>query len=226
MAHQEDKCGMVPFPRKQVFLMTAERNTDGVVVITNSTVWLSAVCGLLVGILTYAAFSSGDNRLFRPAIVMVGFAVVFLNNYIFVFDATQRTVRWQRMRFGWSRTGSMPFDAVKDVVLQSEPGKSGRPTYRLALLTAEGSMPLSSGYGDTYERCLATQSQILQLLRPGQPAAAAPPATSIAASMDSSVRTMVAQGRKIDAIKLLTSMGMNLTEAKQRVDEIEKMQVS
>jgi hypothetical protein len=32
----------------------------------------------------------------------------------------------------------------------------------------------------------------------------------------------VAQGREIDAIKLLTSMGMNLTDAKQRADEIEK----
>ncbi len=70
----------------------------------------------------------------------------------------------------------MPFDDVKDVVLQSEPGKSGRPTYRLAMLTAEGSMPLSSGYGDTSDRCLALQSQILQLLRPGQAVAATAPA--------------------------------------------------
>ena len=120
----------------------------------------------------------------------------------------------------------MPFDEVKDVVLQSEPGKSGRPTYRLAMLTANGPMPLSSGYGATSDRCLALQSQIRQLLRPGQTVAATAPAESIAANLDSSIRTLVAQGRKIDAIKLLTSMGMNLTEAKQRADEIEKqMQV-
>ena len=87
-------------------------------------------------------------------------------------------------------------------------------------------MPLSSGYGGTSERCLAEAiPQILQLLRPGQAPAATAPATSIAASMDSSVRTLVADGRKIDAIKVLTSMGISLTEAKQRVDEIEKMQV-
>ena len=121
----------------------------------------------------------------------------------------------------------MPFDEVKDVVLQSEPGKSGRPTYRLAILTSNGPMPLSSGYGDTSDRCLALQSQIRQLLRPGQTAAAATaPAGSIAANLDSSVRTLLAEGRKIDAIKLLTSMGMSLTDAKQRADEIEKqMQV-
>ena len=110
-------------------------------------------------------------------------------------------------------------------MLQSEPGKSGRPTYRLAMVTAEGAMPLSSGYGGTSERCVALQSEILQVLRPGQTVAAAPPATSIAAQLDSSIRTLVAQGRKIDAIKLLTSAGMNLTEAKQRADEIEQQQV-
>jgi|SRR5579862_1545139 len=204
--------------------MTVQRNTEGVLVVQNSTVWLSVVCGVIIAGLIYAAFSSGDNRLFRPALFLGLFFVVFLSKYKFVFDPAQRMVRWHIMRFGWRRTGSLPFDAVKDVVLQSEPGK-GRPTYRLALLTAEGAMPLSSGFGGTSDRCLATQSQILQLLRPGQAPAASAPATSIAASMDSSVRTMVAEGRKIDAIKLLTSMGMSLTEAKQRVDEIEKQQV-
>jgi hypothetical protein len=49
---------------------------------------------------------------------------------------------------------------------------------------------------------------------------------SIFAHLDSSVRTLMAQGRKVDAIKLLTSTGMNLTDAEQRADEIEKqMQV-
>jgi hypothetical protein len=196
------------------------------VVVQNSTLWLSAVFGVLGLIMVGAAFSSGDKRLFRPAVAMAVFAVLSLSKYTVVFDATQRMVRWKIMRFGRRRAGSMPFDSVKDVVLQSEPGKSGRPTYRLAMLTAEGPMPLSSGYGDTSDRCLALQSQILQLLRPGQTAAATAPATSIAAHLDSSVRTLVAQGRKIDAIKLLTSTGMNLTDAKQRADEIEKMQVS
>lgn len=195
-------------------------------VVQNSTLWLSAVFVVLGLIMVGAAFSSGDKRLFRPAVAMAVFAVLSLSKYTVVFDATQRMVRWKIMRFGRGRAGSMPFDAVKDVVLQSEPGRSGRPTYRLAILTAEGPMPLSSGYGGTSDRCLATQSQILQLLRPGQAPAATAAATSIAASMDSSVRTMVAQGRKIDAIKLLTSMGISLTEAKQHVDEIEKQQVS
>ena len=206
--------------------MTVQRNTEGVLVVQNSTLWLSAVFGVVGLVMIAAAFFSGDKRLAAPALVMGLFAVLCLSKYTFVFDSTQRMVRWQIMRFGRRRAGSTPFDDVKDVVLQSEPGKSGRPTYRLAMLTAEGPMPLSSGYGDTSDRCLALQSQILQLLRPGQTVAATAPATSIAAHLDSSVRTLVAQGRKIDAIKLLTSTGMNLTDAKQRADEIEKMQVS
>jgi hypothetical protein len=204
--------------------MGVQRNAEGVLVVRNSTLWVSAMFGVLVVILIGAAFSSGEKRLCRPAAVMAGFAVLCMSKYTFVFDATQRTVRWQTMRFGRRKAGSMPFDAVKRSA-PSEPGKSGRPTYRLAMVTAEGAMPLSSGYGGTSERCVALQSEILQVLRPGQTVAAAPPATSIAAQLDSSIRTLVAQGRKIDAIKPLTSAGMNLTEAKQRADEIEQQQV-
>lgn len=200
--------------------MTVERNTETEVTVGNSTLWLSVVFVVVGVIALAAAFSAGDNRLARPALVMAGCAVLCLSKYTFVFDATLRIVRWQTLRFGRRRSGSMPFDEVKDVVLESAPGKT-RPTYRLALLTVNGSIPLSSGYGDSSERVLALQSKIRQLLRPGQPAVATAPADSIAAHLDSSIRKLVAQGRKMDAIKLLGSMGMNLTDAKQRTDEID-----
>jgi len=206
--------------------MTVARSTQTEVVVQNSTLWLSAVFGVLGLSLLAAAFSSGEKRLITAALAMAGFAVLCLSKYTFVFDATQRMVRWQTLRFGKRGAGSMPFSEVKDVVLQSAPAQSGRVTYRLAMLTGEGAMPLSSGYGDTRARCLATQSQIMQLLRPGQSGAAPKPAGSIAEQLDSSMRTLLAQGRKIDAIKLLTSAGMDLTEAKQWADEVEKqMQV-
>jgi len=178
--------------------MTVQRNTDTVVVVQNSTLWLSAVFAVVGLIVLAAALSAGDKRLAGPALVTGVFAVLCLSKYTFVFDATQRMVRWQTLRFGKRGAGSRPFDEVKDVVLQSEPGKSGRPTYRLAMHTAKGSIPLSSGYGDTSDRCLAPQSQIRQLLRPGQTVVAMAPAESIAANLDSSIRTLVAQGRKID----------------------------
>ena len=126
---------------------------------------------LLSSILLAVAVSSGNKRLALPALVMAGFAILCLSKYTFVFDSTQRTVRWQTLRFGKRGTGSMPFDDVKDVVLESAPTSSGRPTYRLAMLTEKGSIPLSSGYGDTSDRCLALQAQILQLLKSGRTAA-------------------------------------------------------
>jgi len=207
--------------------MKIQRHTDAVLVVQNSTLWLSAVFGVIGLILLAAAFSAGNKRVAVPASVMAVCAVLCLSKYTFVFDSTQRMVRWQTLRFGKSRAGSMPFDEVKDVVLESAPSTSGRPTYRLAMLTAKGSIPLSSGYGDTSGRCLALQSQIMQLLRPWHAAGATAPAMSISVHLDSSIRTLVAQGRKADAIKLLISTGMNLTDAKQRADDIERqMQVS
>ena len=84
--------------------MVAQRKTEGVLVTQNSTVWLSVLCGVIIAILIYAAFASGDNRLFRPALFLGMFFVVFLSKYKFVFDSTQRMVRWQIMRFGWRRS--------------------------------------------------------------------------------------------------------------------------
>src|ERR1700687_3971894 len=107
--------------------MTVQRPTDPVLVVQNSTLWLSAVCGVICVILLVAAFSSGDKRLARPALVMAVFALLCLSKYTCVFDSTQRMVRWKTMRFGMRRAGSMPFHDVKDAVLQSGPGQSGRP---------------------------------------------------------------------------------------------------
>jgi hypothetical protein len=80
--------------------MGVQRNAERVLVVRNSTLWVSAMLGVLVVILIGAAFSSGEKRLYRPAAVMAGFAVLCMSKYTFVFDATQKN-------------GSMADDALR-----------------------------------------------------------------------------------------------------------------
>lgn len=56
--------------------MTVQRPTDPELVVQNSTLWLSAVFGLIGVILLAAAFSSGDKRLAGPASVTAVFALL------------------------------------------------------------------------------------------------------------------------------------------------------
>jgi hypothetical protein len=69
--------------------MTIQRNTETLVV-QNSTLWLSAVFGVMGLIVVAAAFSSGEKRLAGPALVTGVCAVLCLSKYTFVLDSTQR----------------------------------------------------------------------------------------------------------------------------------------
>ena len=77
----------------------------------------------------------------------------------------------------------------------------------------------SNGYAEL-------RSQILGFIRPGL--AGAPPDTDvnadgIPADLDSSIRSLLNQRRKIDAIELLRSRGrIGLTEAVKRIDAVDK----
>ena len=79
---------MVPLStQKRKLQMTVQRNTEGVLVVQNSTLWLSAVFGVVGLVMIAATFSSGDKRLAGPALVMGLFAVLCL------------TARGRKLRF-------------------------------------------------------------------------------------------------------------------------------
>ncbi len=68
VANGQDECSMVPLStQKRKLQMTVQRNTEGVLVVQNSTLWLSAVFGVVGLVMIAAAFFSGDKRLAAPA---------------------------------------------------------------------------------------------------------------------------------------------------------------
>lgn len=64
----------------------------------------------------------------------------------FVFDPARKQIRWGSRSLFKSDGGVLAYSDVDDVSLQSMNGSSGAVTYRVALHTKSGTVPLSAEY--------------------------------------------------------------------------------
>jgi hypothetical protein len=144
----------------------------------------------------------------------------------FAFDRRRRLVAWRRRFAWWRREGTLSFDEVVDVAVETPIGDHGVPSRRLVLRLANGRpLPLRTSYrtdrGDALlriaERIRATLGRTVPL-----PAAAAAAAGPVAAdAVSASVAALVRDGRKIEAIKQLRrARGLSLVDAKREVDAL------
>lgn len=151
--------------------------------------------------------------LIGTALFLLGFLAVY-ERARFAFDPRLGVVRWSRKRCWWSREGSLPFSRVQSVVLQTSLGSTAVcPSYRIALITDQGELPLTIAYAagkqQGYESVAAKIRTFLDL---------SPSPTDIL--MDS-VRSAMAQGHTIDAINLVRRQkGGSLAEAKRFVEQL------
>src|SRR5262249_1829325 len=139
--------------------------------------------------------------------------LLLLEDARFAFDRATRTIAWWR-RWAWSRReGSLAFDDVTGVRIETPIGDEGVPSRRIVLdvAGARRPLPLTVGFapdprGDT----LRLAGRIREALGRSRDV---PPAEAAAA--------LARLGRTIDAIKLLREAeNLSLTEAKRRVDEM------
>lgn len=199
--------------------MEAKDEVDGTFVVRHGSTrgfrwWLSAAAVVaivaLVESLRGRLRSSPASGWLLAAAVVVALGLAAFESGLFVFDRRQRVVRWKRQR-AWRRLeGTLPFDDVADVAVESPIGDSGLPSRRITLRMKSGRrLPLRAGYvtdGDDELVRIAEQIRVAM----GQPGQRTP---------DASAAALVAQGRTIDAIKeLRQARGLSLTDAKREVD--------
>jgi len=146
------------------------------------------------------------------AAVLAAIALVAAESGHFVFDRKSRVVRWKRT-IAWRRLeGTLPFDEVKDVMLESPIGDGGIPSRRITLRLKDGRvLPLRSNYATDHDDGLVKIAEQIRsaLGRPSKPA----PGDEIAA--------LLAQGKVIEAIKeLRRTRGLSLVDAKREVDAL------
>jgi hypothetical protein len=81
------------------------------------------------------------------AVLFLGAFVAVFERATFDFDRAARRLTWRRRRIFGSRSGSVPFEQIREVVLQTSPASShANPKRRVALLLEERELPLSVGY--------------------------------------------------------------------------------
>ncbi len=202
--------------------MKITRQTGTELVLEDSTLWIAVVCFL--GSLPFCglALVHRQPRMVGGAILCWLFAVVWLRKTTMIFDAGRQTFSWRRLRYFKHASGSIPLSRISAVNVETSfGGNRGASAYRLALATPQGSFPLCDEYNGGRMRCEQLRDAILEFLTAGPGGAGAVPTTSSANETESSLRALVAEGRRVEAVGLLRrSQGASLSEAMTRVNQI------
>jgi hypothetical protein len=150
---------------REVRQMRARTLPDGTLVITYAA-WLEL--GSAVVLMLIAAWAFLDPTVGHRVAgwVCAGLALLLFALYersVFEFRPQEGRVNWTRVRLLQRKSGSMPYDALDAVAVETEYG----PPYlhRLALVTSAGRVPLTSAYDDAHERVAALGRAIQAAVR-------------------------------------------------------------
>jgi hypothetical protein len=208
--------------------------TPAELVVRDSSMWLSAIFALLALMPLYIALAHNDRRAFTPAAVLLLIAFVWARRSTFTFSAATQRIEWSRLRWLRAKTGTIPFSDVQGIQIQSISSDKGVLIYRLAIATtSQGIIPMSDEYsGGGLKRYEDLRDTLWNFVRPERPTSSAfSPSTATlpinpdaarTAALNDSIRGLLQQGRKVDAILLVReSEHLDLTEATFRVNHIE-----
>ncbi len=142
-------------------------------------------------------------------LVLCAFGTVLLfRRDRFEFDTARQIVRWRKWSLARMSSGEIAFSDILDVTLESIGSNEGSGTYRVALRTADCTVPLTETYSGDAERWRPTMTRIRDIvgLSDQRPA-------------DADTESLVNQGRFIDAVRQLRETeGLDLVQAKTRAD--------
>jgi hypothetical protein len=204
--------------------MHIQRETPAELVVVDGTLWMSTpftfgFVYMLYQTIHRAIMHTGNRWDVLAPIIMGLFAWASAQHTRFVFKAMPGMVRWRRFQYLRIRSGSISFDEVTDIAIETTTTDKGGKVHRLVVVTSQARIPMSNGYSGlgNFDKMRA---RILEYVK--GPGAAGTAAADREAELRSSLRSLLAQGRKFEAIKLFReSEGGGLAEAKSLVDSIE-----
>jgi hypothetical protein len=204
--------------------MHIQRETPAELVVGDGTLWMSVPFAIGFVYMLYqtihrAITHTGNRWDILAPIIMGLFAWASAQHTQFAFKAKQRTVKWWRLQFFKIRPGSCSFDDVTDIAIETTTTDKGGKVHRLVVVTSQARIPMSNGYSGmgNFDKM---RTRIMEFVMGA--GAAAKAAAARPDELTSSVRSLLAQNRKVEAIKLLHASGLyGLAEATSRVDSIE-----
>lgn len=201
------------------------RQSPTELVLKDSSLWMSIVCGAGAAAIVLFGLAKSEPKSLFAAAFLVLFAAITARGTTLTFDGLQRVGRWNSYWLYKTKSGTVRFDDISDITVEAMSTDRNAMTYRLVLQTATGPVPMSNAYSASRDSYAGLRRQILAFLKPGlDPAAHDPQVTvnGIPLDLASSLESLVAQGRRIDAIALLRSRErIGLAEAKTRIDAID-----
>ena len=199
--------------------MHVTRKTNQELVVVDSLIWLSVLllCGF--AFLTYRTILEPSGKTYFGLGLALLLALVSLRKETVVFDGTAQQVRWKRLRTLKVATGELPFSAITGIGIEALASGSGGQTYRLAIQTADQPVPMSDVYGNGRAHYEQLQCEILEFLHLDRTKFA----TENDVGDEAPIRSLLMEGKKIEAIKLLRSRhNIGLAEAVDQVGVIEQ----
>jgi hypothetical protein len=199
--------------------MHVTRKTNQELVVVDSLVWLSILllCGF--AFLTYRTILEPSGKAYFGLGLALLLALVSLRKETVVFDGAMQQVRWKRLRTLKVATGELPFSAITGIGIEALASGSGGQTYRLAIQTADQPVPMSDAYGNSRAHYEQLQGEILEFLHLDRTKFA----TENDVGDEASIRSLLMEGRKIEAIKLLRRKhNIGLAEAVDQIGVIEQ----
>lgn len=205
--------------------MHITRQTPTELVARDSAMWLAIPFALgALFLLVLTIMRHNPEGLLGVGLLLL-FAIPPARYSTFTFDAMQRMVRWSGRKLFKAESGTIPFDDITDIGTEATSSGRGGATYRLTILTPQGSVPMAYTYSNGKNRHAQMRETILAFLHPERQSAAfsstvATPGATLAD--ESSIRSLLSQGRRIDAITLVRiKERVSLTEAVTRVNKID-----
>lgn len=203
--------------------MHITRKTNQELVVVDSMIWISVVMLCAAGFVGIEGVVHAIPRLW----IMVGlfglFAFLSWRRETVTFDSASQQVQWIRRRAFRVASGTIPFSEMRGITMDPMRDNHGVLMYRLTIQTTGEPVPMSDAYGGGEAYYASLRKQILEFLRMDQNAEVSP-----GPGDEASIRTLLQQGRKIDAIEMMRSWyQLDLAEAVERVNEIdEKMKAA
>jgi hypothetical protein len=201
------------------------------IVVRDSSLWISVLCGLgFLFVLTLTTRAGNWKGMLGSGLLLV-FAMAWVRRSTFTFDASAQKIRWRRLRMFRMASGELPFSAVQDIRLDESTGggsASNVTIYRPTIVTASGDVPMADVYSSGCDHITGLRKKLLAFVR-GEPVAVSGPGAvadntdaTDAAELNESIRALLQQGRKVDAILLVQRTDrLDLTEATFRVNQVD-----
>jgi hypothetical protein len=211
------------FPK--VIPLRIARQSPTELVCKDSIVWLAIPFGVAALAFTWLAITHDKPIALLGSGIFLLSAAITARSATFVFDGVRRTVRWNGRKLFKVDSGDIPFADITGIGVEAISSESSVAAYRLTILTEHGSVPMAYAYSNGKDRHARMRGQILAFVTPGAqslPSSSAETTSSAALADEASIRSLLRQGRKIDAVSLLRSTErLSLTRAMQRINAID-----